>query len=275
MLVYGIDFTSAPSRSKPIAVAVCEPQAGKLHLHRLLRIRTLEGFARGLDEPGPWIAGMDFPFGLPRQLIRDLGWPRAWRRYTGRVAAMTRKEFENLLRLYMALRPRGRKELRRKTDVAAGALSPMKLHYVPLAKMYFEGATRLLRTDLCILPCRPTDDPRRVLESYPGLAARQLIGRRSYKITGRGKQEQARHDARTDIVQALTGSQARELYGFELDLSRFVIEELVEDAHGDLLDAVLAATQAGWALKQRDSGYGIPPGCDTREGWIVDPGNRV
>lgn len=274
MRVYGIDFTSTPSRTKPITVAVCQLRPGELHLLQLLRIRDLRAFERSLQEPGPWIAAMDFPFGLPRQLIRDLEWPSEWTRYTRHVAALTRKEFENLLQLYMAVRPKGRKELRRQTDASAGALSPMKLHYVPLAKMYYEGAKRLEASSLNILPCRPTDDPRVVLEGYPGLAARQLIGRRSYKITGRSKQEQARHDARAKIVRALTGHQALDLYGFRVDIGNFLLEELVDDALGDHLDAVLCATQAGWALANRARGYGIPSHCDPREGWIVDPGNR-
>lgn len=274
MLVYGIDFTSSPSRAKPIVVAVCQPRPGRLNLHQLLRIRDLGAFERSLQEPGPWLAAMDFPFGLPERLIRDLDWPGKWSRYTQHVAALTRKEFENLLRLYMAVAPKGQKQLRRQTDTSAGALSPMKLDYVPLAKMYYEGATRLQTSGLNVLPCRPTNDSRVVLEGYPGLAARQLIGRRSYKITGRGKQEQARHDARIEIVRALTGQKALDLYGFQVDIGSFLIEELVDDSLGDLLDAVLCATQAGWALAQDSGGYGIPPDCNSREGWIVDPGNR-
>jgi hypothetical protein len=187
---------------------------------------------------------------------------------------MTRREFENLLQLYKAARPKGRKELRRQTDVSAGALSPMKLHYVPLAKMYYEGAPRLLRSDLSLLPCRPTGDSRIVVEGYPGLAARQLIGRRSYKVTGAKGQEQARQDARLKIVRALSGQAARDLYGFRLDIGRFLLEELVADALGDRLDCVLCATQANWSLMRQNSGYGIPVASDPHEGWIVDPGNR-
>lgn len=275
MLVYGIDFTSVPSRTKPIIVAVCHPRPGALRLHQLLRIRSLEAFERSLEEPGPWTAAMDFPFGLPRRLVRDLGWPREWERYSDHVGALTRKEFANLLQLYMAVRPRGQKEIRRQTDISAGALSPMKLHYVPLAKMFYEGATRLATSELNILPCRPTDDSRIVLEGYPGLAARQLIGRRSYKITGRGQQIQARHDARAKIVRALTGEEALQHYGFRVDIGTFLLEELVDDSMGDLLDSVLCATQAGWALDQSSNGYGVPPGCDPCEGWIVDPANRL
>lgn len=273
MLVYGIDFTSAPSRSQPLTVAACELREGSLHLYQLLRIHSFDGFEKSLVQPGPWLAAMDFPFGLPRELVEELHWPTDWTACIEHVAALTRREFEDRLEFYMAIRPAGRKQLRRRTDVGAGALSPMKLHHVPLAKMFFEGACRLLASPLNILPCRPTDDERTVVEGYPGLAVRRLIGRRSYKRTGKGQQEQARQDARIDIASALTGEVGRSTYGFKLDIGSFVLAELVDDTDGDLLDAVLCASQAAWAYTQRLTGYGIPSNCDSLEGWIVDPAN--
>lgn len=275
MLVYGIDFTSAPSRSKPLAVVACELRKDRLHVEQFLRIVDFGGFETSLVQPGPWVAAMDFPFGLPRQLVEDLGWPTDWIACIEHVGALTRREFEDRLEFYMALRPKGGKLLRRRTDITAGALSPMKLHYVPLAKMFFEGSRRLLASPVDILPCRPRDDDRTVLEGYPGLAARRLIGRRSYKRTGRGQQEQARHDTRVDIAGALTGAACRSAYGFRLDIGEFALAEVVDDSDGDLLDAILCATQAAWAYTQRARSYGIPSGCDPLEGWIVDPANSA
>jgi hypothetical protein len=54
-----------------------------------------------------------------------------------------------------------------------------------------------------------------------------------------------------------------------LDLSRDQADACISDASGDTLDAVLCAVQAAWASSQPE--YGIPPGCDPLEGWIVDP----
>ena len=44
--------------------------------------------------------------------------------------------------------------------------------------------------------------------------------------------------------------------------------ELLEDASGDLLDAVLCAIMAAWAWQRRDERFGLP--CfDPLEGWIL------
>jgi hypothetical protein len=46
----------------------------------------------------------------------------------------------------------------------------------------------------------------------------------------------------------------------------------VDDASGDSLDAVLCLLQAAWAQQRQEEGdalYGLPPGFDGLEGWIV------
>jgi hypothetical protein len=51
--------------------------------------------------------------------------------------------------------------------------------------MFFEGLPRLLDAGVTI-PYVQVGDPRRiVVEAYPGVLARQLIGRRSYKSAAR------------------------------------------------------------------------------------------
>lgn len=275
MKIYGLDFTSAPSRSRPIALAECRPENGELVVKDLLRLPSLEHFERGLASPGPWVAALDFPFGLPRRLIEDLHWPDSWEGCVAAVAGTTRQEFEDVLLFYKEARPAGDKEHLRAADRAAGALSPMKLFGVPLAKMFYEGAPRLLHTSLSILPCRPTGDPRVVVEAYPALVARRLLGeRRSYKDDARGKRTQARASARRALVEALASERAAELYGFRVRLGSFLAQGLVDDPRGDLLDAVLAALQAAWAHARAASRYGLPAECDPLEGWIVDPATR-
>jgi hypothetical protein len=36
-------------------------------------------FEQALQRPGPWIAGIDFPFGQARLFIQTIDWPRDWR----------------------------------------------------------------------------------------------------------------------------------------------------------------------------------------------------
>ena len=52
-----------------------------------------------------------------------------------------------------------------------------------------------------------------------------------------------------------------------MKLSHAQRDELVADASGDRLDAVLALLQAAWAAQQPR--YGWPQGVDPLEGWIV------
>jgi hypothetical protein len=70
----------------------------------------------------------------------------------------------------------------------------------------------------------------------------------------------------------LRSNELRGNYGFSVELSDTMAEDIIHDASGDQLDAVLCAIQAGWAYGQQEHNYGIPPDCNPLEGWIVDPG---
>jgi hypothetical protein len=271
MKIYGFDFTSAPNSNKPITCAVCELQGNRLCIQDCMKLTSFEDFEAFLRSDGPWLAALDFPFGQPHKLISNLGWPETWEGYMQIVASMDKKEFEETLKCYREGRPTGDKQHLRATDVYAGARSPMMLHRVPVGKMFFEGATRLLRSDVSVLPCRPAEDSRIVMEGYPALVARRFVGKRSYKSDERGKQTMDRELARLEIVHGLRSSKMEEWFGFRVELSEKMCERLVEDAMGDELDAILCGVQSGWAHMQRDRSYGIPEVCEGIEGWIVDP----
>jgi hypothetical protein len=271
MKIYGIDFTSAPSRNKPITCAECELLETHLCVQDCLKLASFEDFESFLLSNGPWLAAIDFPFGQPRKLISNLGWPETWEGYVQTIATMDKKEFEETLTCYREGRPTGDKHHLRVTDAFAGARSPMMLHRIPVGKMFYEGATRLLRSDVSVLPCYPREDSRIVVEGYPALVARRFIGKRSYKSDQRDKQTKDREDARRIIVSGLTSNEMVEWYGFQVELLEGIRERLVEDAMGDELDAILCSVQSGWAYMQRGRGYGIPEVCERMEGWIVDP----
>src|SRR5260370_19827564 len=128
--------------------------------------------------------------------------------------------------------------------------------------MVFEGATRLLKAGVSILPCCPTGDSRIAVECYRALVARRLIGRRSYKSDERAKQTQEKEIARREIVRGLCSPAIEGCYGVKVELPEEMAEVLVEDQMADTLDAVLCAVQAGWAYFQLDKDYGIPFECD-------------
>jgi hypothetical protein len=271
MRIYGLDVTSAPAKRKPTTCAVCWLHEGTLYVQGLQKLASFDDFEAWLHTPGPWLAALDFPFGLPRKLLIGLNWPQDWTGYLQQVASLSKREFEETLLNYMAGRQQGDKLHLRETDRLAGARSPMMLVRVPVAKMFFAGATRLLKAPISVLPCRPTEDTRLVVEGYPALVAAKLIGRQGYKSDERRKQDEARAEVRRVLVSLLRSEAIERWYGLRVLLSEGLEEQLVEDEMGDLLDAVLCAMQAGWVFTRRESGYGIPVDCDRDEGWIVDP----
>ncbi len=272
MLIFGLDFTSAPSRRKPISVARCELQGVQLRVQSCLPLFDFAAFEAFLRLDGPWIAACDFPFGQPLKLITNLSWPQSWEGYLHLVSTMSKAQFVDTITHYCATRPSGDKLHRRKTDLLAGAISPMMLYRIPVGKMFFEGAPRLFASAVNILPCRPASSDRTVLEGYPALVARRWLGRRSYKSDDRQKQTSAHLLARQDLLTVLQSDALMAVYGIQLDLSSELSEELVSDSMGDRLDAVLCAIQAAWAYQQRANNYAIPADHEL-EGWIVDPGN--
>jgi hypothetical protein len=274
MLVFGLDFTSAPTRRKPITCACCTLHSTLLTVEQCLALSSFEQFEAFLRQDGPWIAALDFPFGQPRKLLAQLGWPERWEEYVQLVAALGKSAFEQTLIRYRSGRPAGDKLHLRATDALTGARSPMMLERIPVGKMFFAGATRLLSSPVSILPCRPTADHRIVVEGYPALAARRWLGRRSYKSDERQKQTPDQLEARGQIVAALRSDDLSAVYGLKLILPAEVPTQLIADATGDTLDALLCAIQAAWAYSQRPNNYGIPPGHEL-EGWIVDPASAA
>lgn len=266
-MVYGIDFTSRPRRGKPIVCLACAFDGQRLRAGELSEWSSFEPFESALRQPGPWIAAIDLPFGQARTFIRNIGWPTAWPDYVAHAESLGRDGFRRALDDYRARRPSGDKEHRRATDIAAGAISPQKLYGTPVGLMFFEGAPRLLRAGVSIPGVHPGDGERIVVEAYPGLLARTLIGRRPYKHDSKAKQTTERHQARQDLLRAILDGAAISRYGFRVEAPM----ALADDPGGDHLDALLCAIQAAWAWTRRTECFGFPDTATTAEGWIADP----
>lgn len=264
MRIYGVDFTSAPRRAKPITVAAGFARQAVLRLEAIERLESFDCFALLLARPGPWVGGFDFPFGLPAELVRDLGWPREWRKLVAFCAALSRAEWRGILDTYRASRPVGRKYAHRATDLPAGSSSPMKLVNPPVALMFHEGAPRLAAAGVHVPGLANGDRGRVALEAYPGLLAR-TITRSPYKNDAPSKQTPARAAARDAIVSAL--ARGEHALGIRVRMTLATKRELRADATGDSLDAVLCAVQAAWAAGRPN--YGLPVRVPRCEGWIV------
>ena len=268
--ICGIDFTSAPRRRKPITIASGVVCANVFRLSAVHEIETFAEFERWLVRPGPWIGGFDFPFGLPREAARDLGWPSTWIELVQHCASLGRETFRSRLDSYRAQRPIGRKYPYRRGDLAAGSHSPIKLVNPPVALMFLEGAPRLARAGVHVPFMHPGDVSRVAVEAYPAFAVRRLFASRrrlSYKNDSSAKQTAAQHELRTEIVRRIAAPDSP--LGLALALTIEQREALIGDGRGDLLDAVLCALQAAWAWRCADADYGLPRQLDPLEGWIA------
>lgn len=271
MRVYGLDFTSAPSNKKPLTCAAGSFGNNVLAIEELVKLDGFHGFEELLSSPGPWIMGVDFPFGQPRKLVENLRWPKTWEGYARHVDRMGKEKFETTIRDYTNGREKGDTHHKRAVDRRVNSQSPMKLDFIPVGKMFFQGAPRLAKAPVSIPPVRPTTDNRTVVEAYPALVARQAVGNRSYKVNRATEGAEERKAARTEIVKWIRGKALNERYGFSLRTDENLCTDCIGDDSGDLLDSLLCTIQAAWAYSRRDDGFGIPEECDTLEGWIVDP----
>ena len=272
-MLVGCDFSSSPSKRKPIVIALGSAKQGRVQLQELLRFETLDGWSQWLAQPINWIGGFDLPFGLPRELVETLNWPTEWLACMQHYASLSREEIREQFKAFCNARTVGQKFAHRQTDGPAGSSPSMKWVNPPVAFMLHAGVPRLIAAGMALpgmyFPSVTSGFQRIGLEAYPGLLARELIGNQSYKSDDKAKQTPERLIARKQLLQALEVGQTR--LGLRLKLTHAQHDSLVADASGDCLDAVLCMVQAAWAFEQHLVGhgcYGLPL-FDPLEGWIV------
>jgi hypothetical protein len=272
--VYGVDFSSAPSPKKPITIAVGELSVATSRtpavyaMHSVVPCASFAEFEDFLRHEGPWIAGFDLPFSLPRPLIEHYGWPADWPAFIDWYESQSRATLRMAFKEFCNARPVGNKFVYRRTDRPAGSSPAMRWTNPPVAWMLHAGAPRLKSAGVCIPGIWPGTDalPRQriALEAYPGFTARQ-VSRASYKSDERKKQTSERREVRKGILSALCGGHAGLLPVLQLDQNW--TEKLIEDGAGDLIDAAICALQAAHAASLPN--YGFPSDLDTLEGWIA------
>ncbi|OUM01415.1 DUF429 domain-containing protein [Variovorax sp. JS1663] len=272
-MLLGCDFSSAPSVRKPIVVAVGQVVEGGVALQRIESFCSLDTWRQWLAGAPAWIGAFDFPFGLPRELVEQLGWPTEWAALIAHYAGLDRAHIREAFAAFCAGRPAGVKFAHRATDGPAGCSPSMKWVNPPVAFMLHAGVPRLVAAGAALPGLHAPAGAaatRIAVEGYPGLLARELIGRRSYKSDDATRQTSERGAARAELLAALERGSAR--LGLRLVLEDVERQRLMADAQGDCLDAALCLVQAAWAAARRDSigpGWGLPAAMDPLEGWIV------
>jgi hypothetical protein len=274
----GVDFTSAPRRAKPITVARLEWVArDRWTLAGIESLADWPSFEAFLRRPGPWVAGFDLPFGLPRTLVEELGWPRTWRALVRHYASLDRTAIRERFAAFCDARPAGAKFAHRRTDGPAGSSPSMKWVNPPVAWMMHAGVPRLVDAGVAIPgldddPCEVDvnlDVKRVALEAYPGYLARSIT-RASYKSDSRPMQTEARRIARSTIVAAI--ERGAHPLAIAVTMAADLRTGLVDEGSADRLDALLCAVEAAWGWQRHADGhprYGLPDDIDPLEGWIV------
>ena len=272
----GCDFSSRPGTRKPIVLAFGALDGDRVFVAGLRRIESLDHYAAWVREPLDWVGAFDFPFGLPRELVEQLAWPLDWLGCMRHYAALSRRDIRAQFAAFCAARPPGSKFAHRATDRPAGSSPSMKWVNPPVAYMLHAGVSPLIDAGVC-LPglyaglglAGAVGAPvgRVALEAYPGLLAREVLGRVSYKSDDRAKQTPERFAARQTLVRALEHGDTR--LGLQLEIDRAVRQQVLDDATGDTLDAVLCLMQAAWGSQHGGPMFGLPGNMDPLEGWIV------
>lgn len=284
-LLLGVDFTSAPTRKKPITVAVGRWSRGEqMPIYQLDEIRglvCLKEYEAFLQENGPWLGGFDLPFGQPRTLIEHEDWPTDWPNFVRFFCAQPRSALRDTFKRWCDARPSGDKFAWRRADKPAGSSPAMRWTNPPVAWMMHAGIGRMLDAGL-VFPAhlhgvnrgheRVATEHRIALEAYPGFTARKVC-RTSYKSDASANQTPERAANRRAIVRALVGGEAG--LDITLEITPAWIRRLLADGSGDLLDAVICGLQAGHAAALPE--YGLPADLDPLEGWIasVPPANPM
>jgi len=271
----GVDFTSAPSRRKPITVArgvldspLSAGPGGAIRVLEVERCPDWAAFDGQLNRLGPWVGAFDLPFGLPRTLVQTLGWPENWREMIDLYTQLSRDEIRARFRSFCADRPVGHRFAHRATDGPARSSPSMKWVNPPVAFMLHAGVPRLLAAGVTLPGLQAGDPDRIALEAYPALVARACVGKQSYKSDAAQGATGPRRAAREAILESLE----RGAYGFDgrpVILPLGMREQLVDEPGADRLDAVLALVLAAWALTRRATNWGLPSDMDPLEGWIV------
>jgi hypothetical protein len=272
MKIFGVDFTSRPGPRKPIVVAEGRLRGQRLSISAVTRLADFAAFERWLAMPGPWVGGFDFPFGLPRRFVEAHTPARDWIALTAWARALGREGFCAVAHPAFSAAKGRPLDKHRAVDALARSHSPLKTMdpvrrqaiNPPVGLMFFEGAPRLAEAGVRVPGLRENGDPRVAVEAYPGRVAR-LLGARRYKNDT---------PASTGALQAtraemLRGLAAADALGIAVTLAQAAQQQAIDDALGDSIDAVLCALQAAWCARRAGSGYGLPAGIDSVEGWIA------
>lgn len=262
--LFGIDFSGAKDAGSRIWIAAGSVTDEGLHIERCYPARDLPGsgkerdrclgaLRRSIAKAGKAIVGLDFPFGLPRDLITYQSWESFLLAFPDEYAS------PGAFRQSCREAAPGR-ELKRKTDREAKA--PFSPYNIRLFRQTYYGIRWLLAplvetSQARVLPMQePGQEEPWLLEVCPASTLKEEDLYLRYK----GSSENHRQ-ARRDILENLERKEVR-IQRTELRST------IIGDAGGDALDSVVAAVATYRA--SRDPAFPKLAGLDDRESYAVE-----
>ena len=256
--IFGVDFSGAAKAGNFIWLAEARQTSKGLTIASCRRAAELPGGAPNREEAlaalrnfiaatPDAIFGCDFPFSLPKSLIKHENW-------TGFLEGFIHSDAD-AFREHCRRQTDGR-EPKRATDDESG--TPWCAFNIRLRHQTFHGLANLLRplvaqSHAAVLPMQ-TAHPNRawIIETCPASVLIGLGHRPPYKGRKRSSER-----------GALLGELIRR--GVFLPLSEDIHRTVIENAGGDALDSILAAAAAAAALREIETGRG---GGDALEGRV-------
>jgi len=262
-IVYGVDFSGARDAGRKIWIAHGIIEEDVLLIRGCFRAKDLGNSTRDRDQSlkalreyisnqKGGVFGLDFPFGIPRCLVKEKSWEQFVFSFEDTYFAP--EEFRAVCRL----RTNG-KELKRFTD--SEARTPFSPYNLRLHRQTYFGIRDLLGplikdNRVCVLPMqKPLPDRPWVLEVCPASTLRRQHLSLPYK--GRGE---IRKTARVKILEGIEKTGVMKITEPSLP------SKIFENKGGDALDSVIAAFAAFRALR---NGFIFDGNCPyTVEGWV-------
>lgn len=251
--VYGIDFSGAKDAGDNVWLASATRRADTLVVEGVFPGTALPGsgpsrehclpalrnFLAGANDA---VVGMDFPFGLPAELVDDGTWPAFLGGFPN--GADGPQDWAGQCRDRAEALDRDRVELKRATDEETGA--PFSPYNLRLQAATYYGLSKVLRPLVeaeaaSVLPMQPPNPGVTwLVEACPSVTVERLgIDAEGYKDPGEEAAER-----RAEILDLLEEGPATVVPA--------VRAEAVDDAEGDALDAVVAAVGVANALDRGD-----------------------
>jgi hypothetical protein len=263
--IYGIDFsgaqdaakriwiTSGSTAGKALRIDDCKSARELLALeeHKNLSFAALGDYIKG--KPGA-IFGIDFPFGLPKELVIQ----KNWREFVAAFAGLY--ESPELFRA-ASLKASAHRELKRQTDRLTH--TPFSPYNIRIYKQTYFGISKLLaplvsQNLACVLPMQnPRANKPWLIEICPAATLKKMHLYISYK--GRGEKHRK---SRRLILEKMVETRA-----IRLKKSK-ITAIIVEDSGGDALDSFIAAMATFSASRKGLIPQEVSRDTHAVEGWV-------